>query len=338
MAADRHGFHVHYALKANAEQPILTAIRTAGFGADCVSGGEVARAIQCGFDPAKIVFAGVGKRDDEIAAALDADIFCFNVESVQELEVIAGFGKPARLALRINPNIDAKTHKNITTGLSGNKFGIAENDIPAALDLIKASPTLDFIGFHVHIGSQITDMNVFVELCARVNEWNIWFAARGFAPRVLNVGGGLGVDYAHPDKMPDFAAYFDIFAKNLKVNAGQEVHFELGRALVAGCGVVVSRVLYTKGNFIILDAGMNDLMRPALYGAVHKIENLSSKLPPQKYNVVGPVCESTDIFASDTVLPETKRGDIIVIHTAGAYGQTMAGTYNLRPLIGAQFN
>ncbi|WP_353183491.1 diaminopimelate decarboxylase [Parapedobacter lycopersici] len=343
-AADR-GFHIHYALKANFNQRVLTAIHGAGFGADCVSGNEVKKAIEIGFDPAKVVFAGVGKSDKEISYALDRDIFAFNVESVQELSVIDGLaaaaGKTARVALRINPNVDAHTHQYITTGLDENKFGIPQWELGDAIEILRQCSHVELIGIHFHIGSQITDLNVFKSLCVKVNELNGWFDERGYRLQVLNVGGGLGVDYHHPDtnNIPDFEAYFGIFADFLERRAGQEVHFELGRALVSQCSSLISRVLYVKNgikkNFLILDAGMTELMRPALYQAYHQIERVGAGFAGTDaselhYDVVGPICESTDCFGKEVLLPVSKRGDLIAIRTVGAYGEVMASRYNLR--------
>ena len=339
-AAAKYNFQVHYALKANSNKPVLRLIREFGFGADCVSGNEVKRALKRDFDPEHIVFAGVGKSDAEINFALQHNIFCFNCESLQELEVInelAGKqGKVARIALRINPNVDANTHKNITTGLEENKFGINMWELEDVIALLQKSENLELIGTHFHIGSQITDLNVFKNLCSRVNEIQQWFISRNIKLPHLNVGGGLGVDYYHPDENPisDFESYFAIFNQHLEVQPGQQVHFELGRALVAQCGSLISRVLYVKNglttNFAILDAGMTELLRPMLYQAYHKIENLTSEKPEVKYNVVGPICESTDCFAKDVFLPETQRNDFVAIRTAGAYAEVMASEYNLR--------
>lgn len=345
QSADALGFHVHYALKANFNDRLLHLIRDIGFGADCVSGNEVRRAVETGFDPGKIVFAGVGKSDKEITYALNQDIFAFNVESVQELWVIdtlaASVGKKARVALRINPNVDAHTHQYITTGLDENKFGIAHWELPDAIETLRQCTHIELIGIHFHVGSQITDLNVFKSLCVKVNELNNWFDERGFRLKVLNVGGGLGVDYHEPDvqPIPDFQAYFSVFGEFLERKAGQEVHFELGRALVSQCGSLVSRVLYVKNgikkNFLIIDAGMTELMRPALYQAYHRIENLTAveeghMADSVYYDVVGPICESSDCFGKEVPLPLTKRGDLIAIRTAGAYGEVMASRYNLR--------
>ncbi|NEU07152.1 diaminopimelate decarboxylase [Flavihumibacter sp. R14] len=340
-AADAFDFHVHYALKANFNDRVLQAINAKGFGADCVSGNEVKKAVETGFPAEKVVFAGVGKSDKEINEALDLDIFCFNVESIQEIEVInllaAAKNKKARVALRINPNVDAHTHHYITTGLEENKFGINQWELPACVDALKASDNIELTGIHFHVGSQITNLDVFKSLCVKVNEIHEWFSERGFVLKVLNVGGGLGVDYHNPDSsaVVDFKKYFEIFDRFLERKPGQEVHFELGRALVAASGSLISRVLYVKNglkkNFIILDAGMTELMRPALYQAYHKIDNLSSNTDGLvKYDVVGPICESTDCFGKEVELPATSRGDLMAIRTAGAYGEVMASGYNLR--------
>ncbi len=341
QAADKYNFHVHYAMKANFNQKVIEKIKDAGFGADCVSGNEVKKAIQVGFEAGKVVFAGVGKSDSEIIEALNNDIFCFNVESVQELGVInelaAKVGKTAKVALRINPNVDAYTHHNITTGLEENKFGINQWDLHACTDALKELPNIQLVGIHFHIGSQITNLTAFKSLCVKANEIHSWFDERGFNLKVLNVGGGLGIDYHHPDEKPiaDFEEYFKIFDQFLERKPGQEVHFELGRALVAHSGTLISRVLYVKNgikkHFLVLDAGMTELMRPALYQAYHKIENISRKEGEVvNYDIVGPICESTDCFGKEVEMPESFRGDLIAIRTAGAYGEVMASKYNLR--------
>jgi len=344
VAADKYGFHVHYAMKANFNDKVIKMIQEAGFGADCVSGNEVKKAIEVGFSPGKVVFAGVGKSDREIIEALEKDIFCFNIESIQELIVIndlaARTGKTARIAIRINPNVDAYTHHNITTGLEENKFGVNQWDLPACVEALKKSANLSLAGIHFHIGSQITNLNAFKSLCIKVNEIREWFEDRGFVLSILNVGGGLGVDYHNPDEKPvaSFEEYFQIFNEFLERKAGQEIHFELGRALVAHCGTLISRVLYVKNgikkHFLVLDAGMTELMRPALYQAYHKMENLSrstdSNTELLKYDIVGPICESTDCFGKEVEMPHSQRGDFIAIRTAGAYGEVMASRYNLR--------
>ncbi|WP_313259343.1 diaminopimelate decarboxylase [Sphingobacterium sp.] len=341
-AADKRGFHVHYALKANFNDRILGLIQSKGFGADCVSGNEVQKSIDSGFPANQITFAGVGKSDKEINLALRHHIFAFNVESIQELLVInelaAKQNVKAQVSLRINPNVDAHTHHYITTGLDENKFGVPNSELEKAASVLRECDHIDLLGLHFHVGSQITDINVFKSLCVKVNEWKNWFEERGTTIKVLNVGGGLGVDYHEPDAHPfaDFEAYFDVFDKFLERTPQQEVHFELGRALVAQAGTLLSRVLYTKSgvkkNFLILDAGMTELMRPALYQAFHKIEKLGNNEGVEKlnYDVVGPICESSDCFGKEVTLPVSERGDLIAIRTAGAYGEVMASKYNLR--------
>lgn len=335
-------FKVHYAMKANVNTQVLATIKNAGLGADCVSGGEVQAALDAGIPASEVVFAGVGKADWEINLGLDNDIFCFNVESVPELEVIdelaAAKGKKARVALRINPNVSANTHHYITTGLNENKFGINLSELDKVTDMVKTLANVELVGIHFHIGSQITDMTPFQDLCVKVNEIQEHFESRGVALMHINVGGGLGINYEHPNHfpVPDFAAYFKIFREHLTLRPGQTLHFELGRAVVAQCGSLISKVLYVKEGtskkFAILDAGFTELIRPALYQAYHRIENLSSDKAEETYDVVGPICESSDTFAKDYVMNATKRGDIIVLRSAGAYGEIMASQYNLRKL------
>lgn len=347
-AADRPEFRVHYAMKANAEKPILEAVRDAGFGVDTVSGGEIKRALDCGFEAGKIVYAGVGKTDAEIDLGLKAGIGCFNVESAEELEVIAEraerLGIQANVALRINPDIDAHTHHYITTGLAENKFGIALSVLDSAIATAKGSKWLNLIGLHFHIGSQITDLTPYRILCERINALVDRLEAEGVKFRSINVGGGLGIDYddPHANPIPDFKAYFDVFSRYLRVRPGQEVHFELGRSIVCQCGQLITKVIYVKNGlekkFVIVDAGFTDLIRPALYQAVHRIENVTSELKAtERYDVVGPICESSDVFATDVTLPVTSRGDLLAILSAGAYGSAMAMQYNCRQLPGAVF-
>lgn len=341
-------YHIHYALKANSNPKLLALIKDGGFGADCVSGNEVKRAVEMGFASKDIVFAGVGKSDAEINYALDKDIFCFNVESTAELTVINDLAKAknktAKVALRINPNVDAHTHKYITTGLEENKFGINPYEFDVVLNLIKTLSNIQLIGLHFHIGSQITSLTPFKNLCTRVNEINQWFIEKGYLLPNINLGGGLGINYQEPDKeaIVDFESYFNVFKQFLELKTGQAVHFELGRAIIAQCGSLISRVLYIKNgintNFAILDAGMTELIRPALYQAFHKIENLSNTTTANvKYDVVGPICESSDCFGKAVLLPETKRGDLMAIRSAGAYGEVMSSSYNLRDLAKAVF-
>ena len=334
-------FKVHYAIKANANDRILSIIRESGLGVDCVSGGELNAAIKAGFNGSKIAFAGVGKTDKEISAGIDNDIFCFNVESLPEMQVIneiaSNKGKTANVAIRINPNIDAHTHKYITTGLNENKFGI---NLPQLDDIVKATlamPNVKLCGFHFHIGSQILEKEPFIMLCEKINELQDKYEKQGIEIKIINVGGGLGIDYNNPDSalIPDFKGYFDIFKQNLKLRHGQELHFELGRSVVAQCGSLITRVTYVKSGtakkFIIVDAGMSDLIRPALYQAHHKIENITSTATDvDVYDVVGPICESSDCFGTDETLALTKRGDMIALRSAGAYGEIMASHYNCR--------
>ena len=340
--AKYENYSVHYAVKANANPKVLTIIRENGLGADCVSGGEIRAAIKAGFPAGKIVFAGVGKADWEINLGLDYDIFCFNVESIPELEVInelaAAKGKVANVAFRINPNVGAHTHANITTGLAENKFGISMEDMDHVIDVAQEMGNIKFIGLHFHIGSQILDMGDFVALCNRVNELQDKFEARRIRIGHINVGGGLGIDYAHPNRqpVPDFKKYFSTYAEHLRLRSYQTLHFELGRAVVGQCGSLISRVLYVKQGtnkqFAILDAGMTDLIRPALYQAFHKIENITSDAPVQTYDVVGPICESSDVFGKAVDLNAAQRGDLIALRSAGAYGEIMASSYNCRQL------
>lgn len=341
--AGRHeGFVVHYAVKANANPKLLKIIREAGLGADCVSGGEIEASIAAGFPGSKIVFAGVGKADWEIQLGLDQDIFCFNVESIPELEVINQLaeqrGKTARVAFRLNPNVGAHTHANITTGLAENKFGIAMRDMLSVIEHAQQLKNVKVVGLHFHIGSQILDMGDFEALCNRVNDLQKELERHHIRVEHINVGGGLGIEYAHPNRVPvpDFKDYFDTYAKKLKLRPGQTLHFELGRAVVAQCGSLITRTLYIKEGavkrFAIVDAGFTDLIRPALYQAYHKIENISSNEPMETYDVVGPICESTDVFAKQIDLNRTQRGDLLAIRSAGAYGEIMASQYNCRQL------
>lgn len=341
-AGKYNNFCVHYAVKANANHKVLTIIRESGLGADCVSGGEIRAAIKAGFPTNKIVYAGVGKTDWEINLGLDYDIFCFNVESVPELEIInelaAAKGKTARVAFRINPNVGAHTHANITTGLAENKFGISMEDMDKVIDMAGTLPHVKFVGLHFHIGSQILDMGDFVALCNRVNELQEKLYARQIIVEHINVGGGLGIDYAHPNRqaIPNFTEYFATYHKHLKLRPQQTLHFELGRAVVGQCGSLISKVIYVKQGtnkqFAILDAGMTDLIRPALYQAYHKIENITSEEPMETYDVVGPICESSDIFGKAIDLNKAHRGDLFALRSAGAYGEIMASAYNCRAL------
>ena len=335
-------YHVHYAVKANANLKVLSVINEAGLGIDCVSGGEIQQVLKAGFPADKIVFAGVGKSDWEIELGLDAGIFCFNVESIPELEVIneiaCAKGKTANVCFRINPNVGAHTHANITTGLAENKFGIAMEDMETVIGRAKEMNNISFKGLHFHIGSQILEMDDFIALSKRINELQNRLEASGITIDIINVGGGLGIDYMNPmaNPIPDFASYFSTYHQHLKLRPGQSVHFELGRAVVGQCGALITRVNYVKTGaikqFAIVDAGMTDLIRPALYDAHHKMLNLTSDEPEETYDVVGPICESSDVFDKDIQLPRIHRGDLLAILSAGAYGEIMASCYNCRQL------
>lgn len=333
---------VHYAIKANANPKVLNIICQAGLGADCVSGGEILAAIAAGFPVSKIVYAGVGKSDWEINLALDKNIFCFNVESLPELEIINELAmakkKIANVAFRINPDIEAHTHANITTGLAENKFGIAIESMDHIIKEAYKLKNINFIGLHFHIGSQILIMDDFINLCSCINRLQDQLEKQHIVVRHINVGGGLGINYDCPDQnlIPDFKTYFNTYAHHLNLREGQQLHFELGRSIVAQCGSLITRALYikqgTQKQFVIVDAGMTDLIRPALYHAYHQIENISSNAPMEVYDVVGPICESSDVFAKSIELNKTKRGDLLAIRSAGAYGETMASQYNCRQL------
>lgn len=344
--SEKSGFSIHYAVKANANPRILEIIASYGFGADCVSYNEIERAMECGFSPSIIVFAGVGKTDLEIESALKARIACFNCESIAEIEVIdsiaARLKTKATIALRINPYIEAHTHKYITTAIAESKFGISTRELKDVLDRISSLGNIELEGIHFHVGSQITRMSVFRSLCSRVNELQEWFSSQNIDLKTINLGGGLGIDYNNPDKMPEFDEYFTLIRELVRIRPGQRIHFEPGRSIVGQCGSLITKVLYIKKGrnttFAIVDAGMTDLIRPALYQAHHKIQNLTSSGKTGKYDVVGPICESSDTFAKYIELPETRRGDILAIRSAGAYGETMVSGYNLRKAPGVIFS
>lgn len=345
----KYGYDVHYAFKANTNTEVLNLIREFGLGADCVSGNEIRKARELNFASDKIVFAGVGKSDEEINYALSQDIFCFNCESAQEIEVLNDLAKvqnkTARIALRINPNVKANTHHYITTGLEENKFGISTSQLNEVVDLVLKCKNIELVGMHFHIGSQITDLNSFKSLVIRINELQKFFSDKNIDLKHINAGGGLGIDYHHPDQhpIPDFKNYFKVYNDFLELTPGQQLHFELGRAIVGQCGNLISKVLYVKNgvnvDFLIIDAGMTELMRPALYQAFHLIENISSESKEMhNYDVVGPICESSDCFGKRISLPVSKRGDFIAIRSAGAYGEVMASNYNLREKVNAYFS
>ena len=337
-------WRMHYAVKANFNPGILAEIASRGFGADCVSGGEVRAALAAGFPAERIVYAGVGKSDAEIRFALEAGIARFNVESAAELEVIDGLaaelGRTAPVSLRINPDIGAHTHAGITTGLAENKFGINYEQLDEVLDLALRLEHVRYCGLHFHIGSQILDMMDFTALCNRINELVARLQRGGRPVGDINVGGGLGINYQHPNHLPvaDFEAYFNTFRRHLRLPAGTPVHFELGRSIVAPCGSLIARVLYVKQGthkqFAIIDGSMTELVRPVMYRAYHRVENLSSSEPEEIYDVVGPVCESSDVFVKEASIDRCHRGDFIAIRSAGAYGESMASHYNCHELPG----
>ena len=339
-AAKQYGYLIHYAIKANHNSRILNLMKKAGFGADCVSENELLVALNNNFSASKILLAGVGKTDQEIRLAIKNSIAAIHVESIEELEIINEIAKEmksrVRVALRINPDVNAFTHPSITTGLSENKFGISLRKINELLPLAKELDHIDIIGLHFHIGSQIEDLEVFKSLSLRVNQIWSFFISNGFSFNYLNLGGGLGVDYFSPDEnVAPFDAYFKIFHDNLDLGSETEIHFELGRSLVAHSGSLISKVLFVKKgdekDFLILDAGMTDLMRPALYNSYHQIDNLSSIGEKHIYDIVGPVCESSDTFAQKRMITKSKRNDLVAIRSAGAYGEVMSSNYNLRP-------
>lgn len=342
------GYHVHYALKANFNLRILELIREAGLGIDCVSGPEIERAIEAGFRPDQIAFAGVGKTDDEIRTGLRHDIFSFNCESLQELRVLnelaSAAGKTASVSIRLNPNVEAKTHKYITTGLTENKFGINIEKLPELFSMLPELNSLKLTGIHFHIGSQITDLKPFLDLCEKVEAVQQIFEREGLTLDHINVGGGLGINYEKPDEepIPDFEAFFGVFLKNLKLREGQQLHFELGRSIVGQCGSLISKVLFIKEgittDFAVIDAGMTELIRPALYQAQHRVDALTSQKPPKTYDVVGPICETSDTFRKGIQIPELQRGDLVAIRSAGAYGEVMSSGFNLRERVKAVYD
>lgn len=352
--AQKHNLRVHYAVKANSNEKILREISAKGFGADCVSGNEVLHAHECGFPADRIVYAGVGKSDKEICNAMRLGIEAFNCESLQEIFVInemaREYGMVANVSVRINPDIDAHTHKYVTTGLYENKFGISQHEFDKLIELIGKSCNINFIGLHFHIGSQITRVaEVFALECRRVNELVAYFERNGLEVKNINLGGGLGVDYDDPDgnPIPDFQTWFSTIDREIVRRPNQTVHVEPGRSIVAQCGTLISRVMFVKSgetkNFLIMDAGMNDLIRPALYGAYHRIENLSATMRPffpshQAYDIVGPVCESSDVWGAGRLLPLSVRGDLMAIRSTGAYGQVMASRYNMKDLAPAVYS
>lgn len=341
--AARYGYKIHYAIKANYDPRVLAIIREYGLGVDTASGNEIRCAIEAGFDPHNIVYAGVGKRDSELRYAISQDIFAINCESIEELEVLSTLaveaGKTVDVALRVNPDIDPKTNKCIDTGQADSKFGIPYEDLLARAEEIRALPNFNIKGMHLHIGSQIRELHVFEYLCDKVNVIADSLTALGFDFKFLDVGGGLGINYDFPENepVPNFASVFSIINSHLNA-AGREVHFEFGRAIVAQCAELITSVLYNKTTatgrkLVIVDASMTELIRPMLYGAYHNIENITSESGErERYTIVGTACESTDVFDEGITMPVTRRGDLLSIKSAGAYGQSMASRYNLHDL------
>ena len=327
---------VCFAVKANPNIAILNLFAKLGAGFDIVSGGELARVLAAGGDPQKIVFSGVGKSADEMRAALNAGIFCFNVESASELKrlnQIAGeIGKIAPVSLRVNPNVDAKTHPYISTGLKNNKFGVAFEDAIAVYEQAAAMPNIAVHGVDCHIGSQITELAPFIEALDLILGLVDTLAEKNIAISHIDVGGGIGITYSD-ETPPEFKQYAEaILAKLAHKNV--KVLFEPGRALVGNAGVLLTKVEYLKHteskNFAIVDAAMNDLMRPALYDAYHEIVAVVPRLgEADTYEIVGPVCESGDFLGHDRAM-NLAEGDLLAIKSAGAYGMSMASNYNTR--------
>jgi diaminopimelate decarboxylase len=321
---------------------VLKTLARLGAGADVVSGGELAKALAAGIPAGKIVFSGVGKTRDEMRAALEAGIYQFNVESEPELialhETAHSVGKRAPVTLRINPDVDAKTHAKITTGTAESKFGIPFGRAREAYAQAAKLAHIEIVGIDVHIGSQITDLEPFETAFTLAAELVSTLRADGHAITRLDLGGGLGVPYENSNMPPpDPSAYGAMVARVTK-DLGCRLSFEPGRLIAANAGVLVSRVIYVKQGeaktFAIIDAGMNDLIRPALYDAHHEIAAVMEPAvgsPRPRYDVVGPVCETSDLFAADRPLPELKSGDLVAILSAGAYGAVMASDYNARP-------
>ena len=360
--AKQHNLKIHFSLKSNFNEKIVRLFAShEEIGADCVSGGEVDYSLKF-FPKEKIVFAGIGKTDKEIENAVDNGIFCLNVESYEELEnlneICKRKKKKMNFATRINPNIEAHTHEKIITGLNENKFGIyLEEDENKYYNKIKEVyfnlnnkyEYLNFIGLHFHIGSNILNFTDFAVLCKKIDKIVDKLNDNNISITYLNLGGGLGVDYnetyLHP--IPDFEGYFNTYLTNLTClqkigpnyngNKNITLHFELGRSLIAQSGYVISKVNYVKEGikkkFAILDAGMNDLIRPAMYDALHQIERVELNDEKEMYDVVGPICESSDVFAKNYTMDKLQKGDYVLIRTAGAYGESMASKYNFRKLI-----
>ena len=347
--ANKYNYKIHYAIKANYDARLLQIIRKYGVGIDCASGNEVRCAIEAGFDPKTIVYAGVGKRDKEIRYAIEQNILAINCESIEEIhlvnELAAEAGKVVSIALRVNPDIDPKTNHCIDTGQADSKFGISYEEILSSVDDIRSLKNIVVIGMHIHIGSQIRELHVFENMCNKVNAIVEYLTKLGFEIEFVDVGGGLGINYDMPENepIPNFASVFAIIKQHLKVG-NREVHFEFGRSIIAQCGELITKVLYNKTTatgrrLVIVDGSMTELIRPALYGSYHNIENITSEAEQRlKYTIVGTACESTDVFDENVSLPLTKRGDLLTIKSAGAYGMSMASRYNQHDLPAAVYS
>ncbi|HWA70354.1 MAG TPA: diaminopimelate decarboxylase [Rhizomicrobium sp.] len=335
---------VAYAVKANDNLAVLKTLAKLGAGADVVSGGELAKALAAGVPAGRIMFSGVGKTRAEMRAALEAGIYQFNVESEPELaaldEVAQSMGRRAAVSLRINPDVDARTHAKINTGTAETKFGIPFAHARQAYAHAAKMAGIEIVGVDVHIGSQITELEPFETAFTRIGELIQALRADGHTISRLDLGGGLGVPYQHNDRPPPDPTAYGAMVTRVTKDFGCKLSFEPGRLIAANAGVLVSEVIYVKRGdaktFLIIDAGMNDLVRPAMYDAWHEIVAVAEPAPgaPRpKYDVVGPVCETSDLFASDRPLPELKSGDLVAILSAGAYGAVMAGDYNARPRV-----
>jgi diaminopimelate decarboxylase len=335
---------VCYAMKANSNQAVLKTLGDLGAGMDIVSGGELRRALAAGVPGKRIVFSGVGKTREEMAAALDAGILCFNVESEPELEALSEVtvakGARAPVSIRVNPDVDAKTHRKISTGRSENKFGIPISRARQVYAVAARLPGLEITGVDTHIGSQITDLEPFDNATQLLAELARDLLADGHKLRHIDLGGGLGIPYREGDSPPpDPRAYAAVIGRHTK-NLGLKLVFEIGRLIAGNAGILVTRVVFVKHGdgktFVIVDAGMNDLIRPTLYDAHHDIIPVAEPtrdVPGIVADVVGPVCESGDYLALDRPLPTLREGDLLAVMTAGAYGAVQSGTYNTRPLV-----
>jgi diaminopimelate decarboxylase len=338
------GSLVAFAVKANDNLAVLKTLANLGAGADVVSGGELAKALAAGVPANRIVFSGVGKTPAEMRAGLDAGIYQFNVESEPELaaldDVAGALGQRAPVTLRINPDVDARTHAKINTGTAETKFGIPFRHAREAYAHAATLKNIEIVGVDVHIGSQITELEPFETAFTRVGELIARLRADGHAINRLDLGGGLGVPYEQDNNPPPDPAAYGAMVTRVTRDFGCTLSFEPGRLIAANAGVLVSRVIYVKRGdaktFLIIDAGMNDLIRPAMYDAFHEIVPVREPAvgsPRPRYDVVGPVCETSDLFAADRPLPELKSGDLVAILSAGAYGAVMAGDYNARPRV-----